>query len=65
MNTTTNIELENGGLVTADLAAVAEMSLARQEAKRDLKEPALENHRGDGKRPPNRIAYASGARTAA
>lgn len=44
MNTTTNIELEKGGLRTADLAAFAEMSLARQEPKRDLNEPELENH---------------------
>lgn len=44
MNTITNLELEKGGLATADLAAFAERSLARQEAKRDTNEPEFEKH---------------------
>ena len=47
MNTVTNRELEKGGLITADWAAIAEMSPAQQEVKRDLNEPVPDHHNTD------------------
>jgi hypothetical protein len=47
MNTIANRELEKGGLITADLAAFAEMPPAQQEVKRDLNEPVLDHHNTD------------------
>jgi len=49
MNTITNRELEKEGLITADLAAFAEMPPAQREVKRDLDEPVLDNHNTDVK----------------
>ena len=44
MNIITNMEREKGGLLTADLAAFAQMPPAQQEVKRDLKGPVIDGH---------------------
>jgi len=56
MNTVTNAERENGGLITADWAAFAEMSPAQQEVKRDLNEPVLDHHNTDVKTEEKQLA---------
>jgi len=56
MNAITNRELEKGGLITADLAAFAEMPPAQQEVKRDLDEPVLDNHNTDVKTQEKQLA---------
>jgi hypothetical protein len=47
MTTASNTELEKRGMITADWAALAEVSPARQEVERDLSEPVLDNHNTD------------------
>jgi hypothetical protein len=47
MNIITTRELEKGGPITADLAALTQMPPAQQEVKRDLNEPVLDNHNSD------------------
>jgi len=47
MTTASNTELEKRGMMTADWAALAEVSPARQEVERDLSEPVLDNHNTD------------------